>query len=155
MFFLKKSAVLASCLVVTIFVVHHALASNLLLGSSQEKGGEINFKISLDSVEKLAGLKIIAEYDKETITYQDITKSAETSSLLHVVNDQKPGRIVVVMAGAKGLSGQKMELMEFHFKRKKESVSKKTTLKITEVQLMSEDLKEIACPKGSIDVVLP
>ena len=63
---------------------------------------------------------------------------------MHIVNDKKPGILIVVMAGAKGIKGEKIPLMVFRFMVNQSLKSEtRTNLKISDAQLMSDKLKEI------------
>ena len=126
-------------------------AATLQLHAKQVEKDTISLEVSLDAVEKLAGIKLVMEYDEKLLTYADIVKSAATTALLHVVNDKKPGRLIIVMAGANGVSGKKLKIMDLQFRTKK-SNDGKTAVKVTEIQLMSEDLKEIPCPVAALEV---
>jgi hypothetical protein len=63
---------------------------------------------------------------------------------MHIVNDKKPGRLVIVMAGAKGISGKDLVIMDLLFEAILSPEKKITTkFRILELQLMSETLKPI------------
>ena len=63
---------------------------------------------------------------------------------MHIVNDKKPGILIIVMAGARGIKGENFPIFTLFFQ-----ISSKVTgrteskLKITESQLMSDKLKNI------------
>ncbi len=66
--------------------------------------------------------------------------------MMHIVNDKKPGRLIVVMAGAKGISGKNFSIISLTFKVKKDLKSNHTTgISFPGIQLMSDQLKEIPC----------
>lgn len=144
----------AVCCLWGLFCVDAALASNLFFDVSHAGETAVNIGLSLDSVEKLAGIKLVIEYDENVLIYKDMVKSTATSSLLHVVNDKKPGQLIIVMAGANGVTGKKLKIFDLKFQAKEAAVGK-TVVKVVDIQLMSEDLQEIACPESSIDASVP
>jgi len=107
-------------------------------------GEAVAVPIKLDQVDNLAGVKIVLAYDKELLTFTEAEKTRHTSPLMHIVNDKTPGRLIVVMAGARGIKGKDFGILVLSFRASptlKEPVEK-TSLKIEEVQLMSDQLKE-------------
>jgi hypothetical protein len=63
---------------------------------------------------------------------------------MHIVNDKKPGLLIVVMAGARGIKGKEFSIFTLTFEIKKGLKGNHTTeIIITEVQLMSDQLKDI------------
>jgi hypothetical protein len=107
-------------------------------------GESVTLPVSVDRVDNLAGLKLVARYDKETLDYVKMEKTAHTASLMHVVNDRQPGTLVVVMAGARGIRGEDMPLFLLTFTVRASAVNPSTTqIAISEVQLMSDDLKTL------------
>jgi hypothetical protein len=76
--------------------------------------------------------------------------------MMHVVNDTQPGRLVLVMAGAKGISGKNIPLFTFTFTARGGLTSpRETSLTITELQMMSDQLKKIdaSYTTGSISII--
>ena len=111
-----------------------------------ESGKTIEIPFIIDRIDNLAGVKLTMRYDRELLTYKEGVRGEKANSLMHVVNDKNPGRLVVVMAGAKGIEGEKLLIFTLTF----QSVSglkavQKTKLEIEEVQLMGDDLKKIKC----------
>jgi cohesin domain-containing protein len=109
-----------------------------------QSGQSLKVPVKIDQVEKLAGIKLVVEYDLKYLVYEKVDKSPTTSSLMHVVNDKNPGKLIIVMAGAKGVSGRDFEIINIHFKAG--SGLKNTSsesVRITEVELVSEELKNI------------
>jgi hypothetical protein len=109
----------------------------------------------IDRVEQLAGIKLILNYDKETIKFKEGNKSKSAQSLMHIINDKQPGRLIIVMAGAKGISGKDLTIMVLTFEIKKGlNNGRATRIEIPEVQLMSESLKDIKAEvrAGSINI---
>ena len=120
-------------------------ATELSIPEIQAKAGQtIDVPLMIDAVDNLAGIKIVIQYDKKFLTYKNGVRTKYTSSLMHIVNDKKPGSLVVVMAGARGIKGKQFSIFSLTFETAK-SLKKeiRTTLKITETQLMSDQLKDI------------
>jgi len=128
-----------------------ASASELQIPTVEGKIGHlVTIPIKVDKIENLAGLKLVIEYDSKLLEYKAAEKSFYTSSLMHVVNDKKPGQLIIVMAGAKGIAGKDIILVNLTFLIKKNSGFKseyKTDLMILEVEMMSDQLKHLECTK--------
>jgi hypothetical protein len=85
-------------------------------------------------------------YDQEILVFKKGAKTKQTDSLMHVVNDKKPGQIIVVMAGARGIKGKNIPIFTLSFDVKSSiKGNHKIKIAITEAQLMSDQLKEIKC----------
>ncbi len=111
-----------------------------------KSGQSIEIPILVDEVDKLAGVKLVLTYDPEMLTYKKGAKSKEMDSLMHIVNDKKPGILILVMAGAKGVKGKDFPIFTLTFDVKKGLQQNQTTkISITESQLMGDDLKEMKC----------
>jgi len=130
---------------VCLFLNMPAEAAELSIPAARGQAGEqIELPVMLDKVEDLAGVKIALKYDAAILTYLQGNKTKQTESLMHVVNDKKPGQLIIVMAGARGIKGENFPIFKMTFELNqglKEPVQ--TRLEITEVQLMSEKLKDI------------
>jgi hypothetical protein len=76
---------------------------------------------------------------------------------MHIINDKTPGKLIIVMAGARGIQGKEMTLLTLTFAVKKGLTGNQTTaIEAPEVQLMGDDLKEIECKiKSGTIVILP
>ncbi len=133
-----------SCVMLVLTALSVSAAEIRIPAVNGTAGQTISIPIRVDQIENLAGLKIVVLYDPDIIEYQASQKTKHTASLMHVVNDKKPGRLVIVMAGAKGISGKNMDLIELHFKiREFTTVSEKeirTALELPEIELMSDQL---------------
>jgi len=106
----------------------------------------IDIPIVIDEVDNLAGVKLVMSYDPEILVFKKGAKTKQTDSLMHVVNDKKPGQLIVVMAGAKGIKGKDASIFTLTFDVKAGLKGNHVTkIAITEVQLMSDQLKEIKC----------
>lgn len=97
----------------------------------------------IDKAEKIAGLKLTVTYDNELLSFIAAEKSTATSSFLHVVNDKNPGKVIIVMASAKGVSGDKVTLLHMSFSQKGKASESTPEISVTQLQLMNENLKEI------------
>jgi len=77
--------------------------------------------------------------------------------MMHIVNDKKPGKLIIVMAAAKGIKGENFPILNLTFEIKKGLTENQTTIiKIDEVQLMSDQLKEVKCnTKVNPIIILP
>lgn len=107
-------------------------------------GRTVTVPMMVDEVENLAGIKLVIRYDKDLLTYKTGTRTKESDSLIHIVNDQRPGILVLVMAGARGIKGKNITIFNFVFEVSAGLKEKKTTsLEITEVELMSDSLKKL------------
>lgn len=111
-----------------------------------QSGQSVDIPIMIDQVDNLAGVKLIMKYDPEILTFKKGTRTKHTSSLMHIVNDKKPGVLIVVMAGARGIKGKDFSILNLTFTIKQGLKGNHTTkIEITEVQLMSDKLKDIKC----------
>lgn len=150
-FFLKMIKRLFICFAaltfILIFISVADAEPNLYIPAlTVQSGQSIKIPVKIDQIEKLAGVKLVIEYDIKHLMYEKVDKSDKASSLMHVVNDKNPGKLIIVMAGAKGVSGHDFELLTIQFKAA--SGLKETTfghVRITEAELVSEDLKTIQC----------
>lgn len=120
-------------------------------------GHTVEIPIMIDQIENLAGIKLILSYDKTALKYVRAVKGKAASSLMHVVNDKKPGQLIIVMAGAKGIKGKDVTLMTLTFKLNpvlSESI-KKTEIAVNEIQVMDDRLKEVKCgiKSGGVGIV--
>ena len=106
----------------------------------------IDVPIIVDEVDNLAGVKLVMSYDPEILVFKRGAKTKQTDSLMHVVNDKKPGQLIVVMAGARGIKGKNVPIFTLTFDVKSGlKENHQTKIAITEAQLMSDQLKEIKC----------
>ena len=101
--------------------------------------------LEIDKVEKLAGLKISLTYPDKILQFKTAAKTKATSSFMHVVNDKNPGKLIIVMASAKGISGSNVGLFNLDFKIIENSSTSSVSIDMTTCQLMTEDLKELSC----------
>jgi len=98
----------------------------------------------IDKADALAGIKVVLSYDAKILKYTEARKTEATAGLMHIVNDKNPGRLIIVMAGAKGISGKDLTLMKVVFAAAKSPKTEtRTELKVVELQLMNDQLKTI------------
>ena len=110
------------------------------------KGSVVKIPIMIDKADNIAGVKLGLTYDPETLRFQEGQKTPKSQSMMHVINDKKPGRLIIVMAAAKGIGGRNFTLLELIFEaRKREGANRETRITITDAQLMSDQLKDIPC----------
>lgn len=119
-----------------------ARAAQITIASATAGPGSIvTLPVTMDKAEKLAGFKLVMTYDAQSLGFRKLQKSPKTAGLMEVVNDKKPGQLIVVMAGAKGVSGEAMALFDLVFEIK--STAGMTAINPVSVECMSEDLKPI------------
>ncbi|MCP4104697.1 MAG: hypothetical protein GY749_04040 [Desulfobacteraceae bacterium] len=111
-----------------------------------EPGQSFNVPVMIDHVDNLAGIKLVMKYNTDFLTFKKAVKTRNTSSLMHIVNSKNPGTLVVVMAGARGIKGKDFSIITVTFELKTDLKNKQDTkINITEIQLMSDELKDIKC----------
>ena len=111
-----------------------------------QSGQPVDILVRVQDVDNLAGVKLVMTFDPEILTFKRGSKTKATESLMHVINDKKPGLLIVVMAGARGISGKDTEIFKLTFDTKGGLKENHTTkVEIKEAQLMSDQLKEIKC----------
>jgi len=116
-------------------------ASLSFIPKSKDKPEE--FSLVIAQADKIAGMKVILAYDEDLLVFKKAEKSRDTSSFLHVVNDKKPGQVIIVMASAKGVSGNDLPLIHLSFQKRSNSTPDKCSVKVTQLQLMTESLQEL------------
>jgi hypothetical protein len=126
------------------FLQSNAQAAEIYFSQNHKDAG-VEFTLKVNEVQKLAGLKISITYPDQLITYIDSTRSAETSSFMHVINDKNPGKLIIVMASGRGISGENVPLLNLRFTLSNTNKTLPLILSATECQLMAENLNEIDC----------
>ena len=107
-------------------------------------GETLSVPVMIDAVDNLAGIKLVIVYDAQILEFQKAIKGQKAGSLMHVVNSKIPGRVVVVMAGARGIKGENFPIVTLNFLAKPCSQNScPSNLKISEAELMSDKLKDI------------
>jgi len=124
-----------------------AFGTELYIPPVEGKAGQhIQVPIMINKVDNLAGIKLVMTYNPDLLTYKKAEKTKHTTSLMHIVNDKKPGVLIVVMAGPRGIKGERFSILSLTFETKKGLKSNHTEMiKITEIQMMSDKLKNIEC----------
>lgn len=119
----------------------------LYIPAVQAKAGNtISVPIMVNHVDNLAGLKLVLKYDADLLEFKRGAKTRHTDELMHVVNDRTPGRLIIVMAGARGIKGTDIPLFTLSFRAGGNfSEPVFTRIEITENQLMSDQLDVINC----------
>ena len=132
-------------LALTLIGADTVCATQLIIPEVSGKPGQVvEVPIRIDEIDNLAGIKLVVTYDAALLTYRKAIKSNHASSLMHIVNDKKPGRLVVVMAGATGIKGKDLPIVTlvFEISTKLEGIAS-TSMTITESQLMSDTFKDV------------
>lgn len=137
----------AYLLLTVIFCESNAWATEVYATSLTVKDvGIVEVPVGIDNVEKLAGIKLVINFDKEMLSFKAGQKTKNTQAMMHVINDKNPGKLVIVMAGATGVSGTNFPLINLLFNVKNAHKSNfSTRIEIVECQLMSDKLVEIKC----------
>ncbi len=135
------------CLFLSIFQAEADNATELRVPSIKGKSGQsIVVPLIIDRIENLAGVKVVMKYDPDILMFKKGEKTRQTTSLMHIINDKKPGLLIMVMAGAKGIQGRDVSILLLTFEIKKNRKADPSDwLRITELQLMSDQLKDIKC----------
>jgi hypothetical protein len=143
-FFSKLIAPVLVCLMLFYFSAS-AFGTELYIPEIKaQSGSTVEVPLMIDDIANLAGVKIVMKYDASILTYKGAVKTEKTTSLMHIVNDKKPGILIIVMAGPRGIKGQKFSIINLSFETAKDmKKSVKTLFTITEVQLMSDQLKDV------------
>ena len=107
-------------------------------------GDVVKLAVTVDKVDNLAGIKLSLTYDTNILKFIKADKTTYTANMLHVVNDKVPGRLIVVMASARGFAGENVPLVDLTFELLKDVKKEDNiTLQIIEAELMGDDLKRI------------
>lgn len=109
-------------------------------------GEAVAIPVILDRVANLAGVKLVMAYNPDLLVFSKAEKTRFTNGMMHIINDKKPGTLIVVMAAARGVKGENFPIMTMEFKiNTSVKAPAEATIKINEAQLMSDDLKDIPC----------
>ena len=157
---LKQNSVffkgLFSFLFILLLCASSALATEISIAGIEAKPGQaIEMPIMIDEIENLAGMRLVLRYDATLLAYKKSSKTKHTASLMHIVNDKKPGILIIVMAGARGIKGKNFPILTLHFQVNGKAVGKKgAKITITESQLMSDKLKNVTHSVKTAPVVV-
>jgi len=114
--------------------------------------GYIEISIMIDQVDNLAGVKLIIKYDSKNLVFKKGIKTKYSEPLTYVINSKNAGKLIIVMAGAHGISGKEFPLIKLIFNQiKKSSLS---WIKIVNAEFVSEKLESIRCkiPRSEIRI---
>jgi hypothetical protein len=103
----------------------------------------IKLALVIDHAEKIAGMKVTIAYDNNHLTFIKAEKSPITSSFMHVTNDKNPGKLIIVMASARGISGENIPLIHLEFTKSLNTDRQTQKISVIQIQLMDENLQEI------------
>ncbi len=138
---------LTLCLICFGFMAFHtpALGVELTFPAVEiEPGGGFEIPVLVDAVENLAGVKLSLAYDDRVLNFKKAEKTRATTSLMHIVNDKKPGVLIIVMAGARGIKGKEFPLLRLSFEAKTpDNLPHETKIEVKEIQMMSDQLKDL------------
>lgn len=144
--------------VLTIVRAGEASGTELYIPAIRTTSGQaVDVPIMIDEIDNMAGLKVVMKYDADILTFHKGVKTKHTDSLMHIINDKKPGVLIVVMAGARGIKGKEFAVLNLNFATKDGlKANHVTTIEITEIEMMSDKLKDVACQvKTNPIVILP
>jgi len=115
----------------------------------------VSLPVRVNHADNLAGLKLVLSYDPDIVTFVRLDKGPKAAPLMHVVNAKTPGRLIVVMAGARGIQGDDFPLAVIHFKTA--AKPGRTPVTIEHWELMTDTLKPVKATvtNGAIIVVSP
>jgi hypothetical protein len=120
-----------------------------------KQGSMVELPVILDKADKLAGIKFVLNYNDKLLSFVEVIKTTHTSQLMHIVNDKKVGKLIIVMAGAKGITGINVPLVILRFSLvEKISGKSKTNVSIQHVEMMSEGLQELSGTIFIPDVII-
>ncbi len=144
---IKKLAIFLFPFLTALFWISSASATKVYIPQINAASGRpISIPVIIDKVDNLAGVRLVLEYNPKVLTYKKAGKSKKAASLMHIVNAKKPGKIIAVMAGARGIKGKKITIITFVFEIKNPLKNNpEPGLTLTDVQLMSDKLKKIKC----------
>ena len=140
-----KSFVLVLAVVALGMHVSMAFGAELHVPEVAGNQGEVvTLDVIVDKVDNLSGIKLVLTYDRNILKFVKAEKSVYTANMLNVVNDKTPGKLILVMAAARGFAGENAVLIELSFELLKDvKKADNVTLQIIEAELMSDDLKRI------------
>jgi hypothetical protein len=112
---------------------------------SARPGEMVQVPVVVDQAEGLAGVKLVLTYEPDVLQFKEAAKGPKAQAMMHIVNDRKPGHLILVMAGARGIDGKNLVLFHLGFQVQKSMKNgrESTRVQIVETQLLSEQLREI------------
>lgn len=146
---------LISMLFFLLLHVTQVQAAKLLIAVQTTEAGSptTSLRVSVKDAPDLAGLKFVFEFNRNNYTYKEFDKSATTESMLHVVNDKYPGKLIVVMASATGQPTPDAELFTLRFSQIVSTLKPADLgFKVSKTELMSAHLAQIPCTETVITI---
>ena len=143
--FRSKGFVILFALVLLNLAVSNAFGAELHVPAIAGKQGTVvKLAVTVDKIDNLAGIKLALSYDQAVLKFVKAEKTSYTANMLHVVNDKVPGRLIIVMAAARGFAGENAPLVEMSFELLQDVKEEaKVRVQITEAELMSDKLQRI------------
>lgn len=138
----------------SLLLVQLALATDLIVTSATATPGQqISLQVLLQPGSHVAGLKMTIGYDADVMTFVRADKLADANGMMYVVNDRQPGKLIVVMAGAKGVETPKVALLDLVFQiRQPIHNDMNTHVHLMDVEAKSDQLKSVPLQLRSGDV---
>jgi hypothetical protein len=142
----RGAAPLTALLLLALILAGTAAAAEIVVGQADGKPGEsVTVPVYAKGVENLAGVKLVLTYDPDKLTFEQADKTPLTTSLMHIVNSKKAGRLIVVMAGARGVNAEDGTILDLRFRVPEGQTDSATAeIKLQQVEVMSDKLKEVA-----------
>lgn len=142
--------------VLTIVWAGAASGTELYIPAVKTTSGQaVQVPVMIDEVDNMAGLKVVMKYDDKILTFKKGVKTRHTDALMHIINDKKPGLLIVVMAGARGIKGKGFAVLNLTFEAKGGLKGNHvTTIEITEIEMMSDKLKDVTCQVKTNPIVI-
>lgn len=138
-----------ACLVfIATMVVRPALSTALEISVppvTVVSGETVKLPLMIDKTDNLAGIRLVLTYDSALLTYAGAVKTSHSAQMMYVVNDKKPGELIIVMAGAQGIKGKNFSILDLSFKAMPVKEKKNSSITIRDVQMMSDQLKDLQC----------
>ena len=143
--FLTRGFVVVFSLLLLNFTAANAFGAELHVSAVAGKQGTVvKLDVTVDKVDNLAGIKLSLSYDKAVLKFVKAEKTSYTANMLHVVNDKVPGRLIIVMAAARGFAGENAPLVEMSFELLQDVKEEdKVRVQIIDVELMNDSLQRI------------
>lgn len=138
-------ALCALALMLHLFTARNAACVELRIPDRQVRPGEaVVVPVMVDAVERLAGVKMVLLYDRRLLDFVSLERGPAAAAMLQVVNDRIPGKLIVVMACARGIQIRNQPLCTITFHpRNRGTAPEKTRLHLTRADLVREDLVPI------------
>ena len=106
-------------------------------------GETTKIHLNIDKASNLAGVRLILSYNSTELSYAGALITPQTAQMMYVVNERKPGELIIVMAGAQGVSGDNFSILDLSFKAKQLKSKIMSQIVINDAQLMSGQFKDL------------